>query len=197
MGRIRLVLQRTHGVRDLGWRGRTLSLQYEQAGGELLDAGLHTVGNRRIQAQAPFFVPRQLLGIGIDAGEDLLGAQRMEHGTQRIVERQGVGMAAARGQRQHQLARQTILRQQIEEGFQQPCIRGLVDGRGDHDGVGVGHGAHGAGDCRIVVVGQQQGTRRQVAHMQLGVAVALQHQLFADMQQQAAGTRWELRATAQ
>ena len=100
---------------------------------------------------------------GVNAGQDVLGAQRLQHGPQRVIQRQHVVRAAARGQGQHGFALQGRLRQQIQKHLEHAAVGRLVDRGGHHQHAGLGHlvgsGHHGG----VAKVGQQQGLGRQVA----------------------------------
>jgi hypothetical protein len=51
---------------------------------------------------------------------DVPGAHGVENRLQAVVERQHVGQAAARGERQYGFSSKGELRQRIQEGFQNP-----------------------------------------------------------------------------
>ena len=112
-------------------------------------------------------VRRELRVDGVDRVEDVARAERGQHRLERVVERQQVRGAAAGAEREHGLAAQRVLRQQVEEGLQQAAVRGLVDGRGDHHQARRGHLLAGAADGRIVEVGAHQRRGGQVAQHDL------------------------------
>lgn len=114
------------------------------------------------------------------------GAERGEHRAQGVVDGQDVGEAAAGGQRQDGLPGQAVLREQVEEGLEQPGVRGLVDRRRDDQAVGFGDGLQGAADLRLTApggeqVGGGQGAHGQVRGLEPGMGQAPQHVIGDDL----------------
>ena len=72
--------------------------------------------------------------------------------------------AASGGQRQHRLVAQRVGRQAVEEQFEQPAVRGLVDRRGDQHALRPRQRPMRLRDLRIGHVASDQCMRRQLAH---------------------------------
>ncbi|KRF13043.1 hypothetical protein ASH02_16250 [Nocardioides sp. Soil796] len=80
---------------------------------------------------------------------------------------------ATGGQRQHHLAGQCELREQVQPGLEQTRVGRLVDRRRDHHAVRPGQLRDRLGDLRVLGVAGQQGIRRQVEDAQVTKLVAV------------------------
>ncbi len=148
------------------WEARRLHRWAQRLGHQQVERFVQPTGN--VGRQGVGALGRQGdLGIrGIHAGQDVPGPERLQHGPQSVVERQHVVRAAAGGQRQHRLALERLLRQQVEEHLQHAAVGGLVHRRRHDQGPGVGHLFHRMGDGPVARVGQQQRLGGQVADVQ-------------------------------
>ncbi|KAG1220908.1 hypothetical protein G6F68_021072 [Rhizopus microsporus] len=77
---------------------------------------------------AVVFHPHLLVG-GVDAGQDVPRAQGGQHRLQAVLQRQQMRRTAARGDRQHDLARQRLFIQKVQHGLQAAGERRLVHRR--------------------------------------------------------------------
>jgi hypothetical protein len=105
--------------------------------GELVDDMGERLGGGRCHGQEPVVVHGDVLVEGEPALHDVGRAHGGEHRAQGVVDGQDMGDAAAGGERQHGLAGECVLREQVQQSLEDTGVGRLVDGGADDDAVGT------------------------------------------------------------
>src|SRR5690606_41876285 len=99
-------------------------------------------------------------------GEQGAGAQRRQRGLRAVLERQQMPSAAAGGNGQHDLVRQRLFVEQVQDGLQAAGKRGLINGRGDQQRLRLRNAPPQVAGGRAVVAAFDQVLGGQVVQSQ-------------------------------